>query len=609
MTADARLFLSRAAGTGPTRTPTSAVLPFPSQEVDPYRGLTPHLEVASARARALHGLATGTARLVVASARALLPRLIDPVAARRGGPDDRARAARSSPQDLGERLALAGFIAGGSRSTSTASSACAAASSTSIRRREAQPVRLEFIGDIVESIRRYDAATQRSLDRARSDHRSRRSASCCRSGRAGRSRPRSIGSATIVDYARRAGALGRRRSRSTTSTSAAEALEEQWRAAAADMTARGRTVPPYEAIARAVATVSAAGCDPAHRISAAGVDRRRRIGASTHRVRAGARQYHGRIGDWADEIRDARERGDARSCSSPPRPAAPSARSSCSPTTTSARAIGRRCRRPRERRRARHDRPAVARVPPAGGAACCSSPRPISSRRNAACTSAAVRRARTFISDFRDLKIGDLVVHVDNGIGRFVGLKKLGVARRAATRRSSWSSATPARTSCSSRSSGSISSRNTRAAPTPALDKLGGTTWEKAKTRVKKAMRDMAEELLKLYAARKAVVGHAFSPDSHWQQEFGDAFEYDLTTGSADRDRRHHARHGVADADGSPALRRRRLRQDRSRDARGVQGRDGRQAGRVPGADDGPRVSAPADAEGAVRRLPGARST
>jgi transcription-repair coupling factor (superfamily II helicase) len=63
----------------------------------------------------------------------------------------------------------------------------------------------------------------------------------------------------------------------------------------------------------------------------------------------------------------------------------------------------------------------------------------------------------------------------------------------------------------------------------PGLDKLGGTTWEKAKTRVKKAMRDMAEELLKLYAARKAVAGHAFSPNSHWQQEFDDTFEYDLT--------------------------------------------------------------------------------
>ena len=63
----------------------------------------------------------------------------------------------------------------------------------------------------------------------------------------------------------------------------------------------------------------------------------------------------------------------------------------------------------------------------------------------------------------------------------------------------------------------------------PSLDRLGGTTWEKAKTRVKKAMRDMAEELLKLYAARKAMQGHAFSPDSHWQQEFEDAFDWDLT--------------------------------------------------------------------------------
>ena len=63
----------------------------------------------------------------------------------------------------------------------------------------------------------------------------------------------------------------------------------------------------------------------------------------------------------------------------------------------------------------------------------------------------------------------------------------------------------------------------------PALDRLGGTTWEKAKSRVKKAMRDMAEELLKLYASRRAVPGHAFSPDSHWQQEFEDAFEWELT--------------------------------------------------------------------------------
>src|SRR6185436_344944 len=63
----------------------------------------------------------------------------------------------------------------------------------------------------------------------------------------------------------------------------------------------------------------------------------------------------------------------------------------------------------------------------------------------------------------------------------------------------------------------------------PPLDRLGGTGWEKAKTKVKKAMRDMAEELLKLYAARKAVPGHPFASDTHWQEEFEAAFPYELT--------------------------------------------------------------------------------
>src|SRR5262249_40007160 len=71
--------------------------------------------------------------------------------------------------------------------------------------------------------------------------------------------------------------------------------------------------------------------------------------------------------------------------------------------------------------------------------------------------------------------------------------------------------------------------RKNRGASRPPIDRLGGTSWERAKTKVKKAMRDMAEELLKLYAARKAVPGHAFSADSHWQQEFEDAFPYELT--------------------------------------------------------------------------------
>ncbi len=77
MTADARFFLAALEGLSDAEV-ERAVLPFPSHEVDPYRGLAPHFDIASARARALHALRSGTARLVIASAAALLPRLSAP---------------------------------------------------------------------------------------------------------------------------------------------------------------------------------------------------------------------------------------------------------------------------------------------------------------------------------------------------------------------------------------------------------------------------------------------------------------------------------------------------------------------------------------------------
>ena len=77
MTADARFFCGALLGI-PERELARTVLPFPSPEVDPYRAIAPHLDVASARARALAALAQGTARLVVGSAPALLPRVSPP---------------------------------------------------------------------------------------------------------------------------------------------------------------------------------------------------------------------------------------------------------------------------------------------------------------------------------------------------------------------------------------------------------------------------------------------------------------------------------------------------------------------------------------------------
>ena len=134
--------------------------------------------------------------------------------------------------------------------------------------------------------------------------------------------------------------------------------------------------------------------------------------------------------------------------------------------------------------------------------------------------------AGAFVSDFRDLKVGDFVVHVDHGIGVFVGLKEIDLGLEP-------------QEFMELRYAGNdklfvpveqldLVQKYTGGAR-PALDRLGGTSWERAKTRLRRAMRDMAEELLKLYAARKAISGHAFSPDSHWQREFEDAFEYEPT--------------------------------------------------------------------------------
>ena len=117
-------------------------------------------------------------------------------------------------------------------------------------------------------------------------------------------------------------------------------------------------------------------------------------------------------------------------------------------------------------------------------------------------------------------------MHIDNGIGMFVGLTQIGVG-------DSMQEFLELRYAGEDKLFVPVERldlvQKYTGASKPPIDRLGGASWEKAKSKVKKAMRDMAEELLKLYAARKAVPGHAFAPDSHWQQEFEDAFEYDLT--------------------------------------------------------------------------------
>src|SRR5215217_6158125 len=105
--ADVSFFLAALEGLTPAAT-ERAVLPFPSHEVDPYRGLAPHIGVTSVRARALHGIGTGTARVVIASASALLPRISAP---RRllGAALELRPGQEIAPVDLADLLVDAGF--------------------------------------------------------------------------------------------------------------------------------------------------------------------------------------------------------------------------------------------------------------------------------------------------------------------------------------------------------------------------------------------------------------------------------------------------------------------------------------------------------------------
>lgn len=133
-----------------------------------------------------------------------------------------------------------------------------------------------------------------------------------------------------------------------------------------------------------------------------------------------------------------------------------------------------------------------------------------------------------FISDFRDLKPGDYVVHVDHGIGRFEGLQFIetgGTSREFML----LIYADNAKLFVPVERLDLVSRFSSGEGAQPALDRLGGLGWQKTKAKAKRAMRDMADELLRLYAERKLVTGYAFSADGPWQGEFEEAFPYELT--------------------------------------------------------------------------------
>ncbi len=510
LTVDARFFFAALEGLSDADV-ERAVLPFPSHEVDPYRGLKPHFDIASARARALHGIAAGTTRLLVASAPALLPRLTQPERLMRSaltltpGQD-------MSPTTLAETFADAGYTR--QDPVDESGEFCVRGGVVDFYPAgAAEPIRLEFVGDTIESIRAYDPATQRSsvaLDQAAIAPLQELPGDAEALDR----------SATVFEYFSNVRPIvfvsepdevhahGRK-------------LWEQVQASYDEALEKGQRVPRPEELLVDWDTVSAwlEGATALETLALTDENP-----GTVHIGCQPAVEFSGRVQDWVEEIRRGRERGDTMVlvAHTPGRAertielladyaifAVPMEHASDAHAAAVLVGIG---------HLSRGFRLPEAQLQLWAETDVFEEERKVHERRKSA--------TRTFLSDFRDLKAGDLVVHIDHGIGHFVGLKRIDVGLDP-------------QEFMELRYAGEdklfvpverldLVQRYTGAAR-PALDRLGGTTWEKAKTRVKKAMRDMAEELLKLYAARKAVPGHAFSPDTHWQQEFEDAFEWELT--------------------------------------------------------------------------------
>src|SRR5271166_2512673 len=141
------------------------------------------------------------------------------------------------------------------------------------------------------------------------------------------------------------------------------------------------------------------------------------------------------------------------------------------------------------------------------------------------------RKIRTsgFFSDFAQLKPGDFVVHVDHGIGQFEGLRQIESDGRGGEFML-LKYADDARLYVPLERMDLVQSYRVVEGDHPPLDKLGGTAWNTRKTRARKAVEDMADQLLALYAERKTAEGFAFSPDGNFQREFEDAFEFEETT-------------------------------------------------------------------------------
>ncbi|NEG88724.1 transcription-repair coupling factor [Bifidobacterium aerophilum] len=161
--------------------------------------------------------------------------------------------------------------------------------------------------------------------------------------------------------------------------------------------------------------------------------------------------------------------------------------------------------------------------------------RDLTGRSSAAGVAKTPKRRRRAI-DLMELKPGDFVVHEQHGIGRFVGMKQreIGTGANKSTREYLVIEYAPSKRGAPADKLFIPTDQLDQiskyiGAEVPKLNKLGGSDWAETKAKARKHVHEIAEDLVKLYSARQRTPGFAFSPDTPWQKELEDAFPYQET--------------------------------------------------------------------------------
>ena len=209
-----------------------------------------------------------------------------------------------------------------------------------------------------------------------------------------------------------------------------------------------------------------------------------------------------------------------------------------------------------------------------------------------------IRRARRYTTGDRrstrsSLKPGDYVVHLEHGVGIYRGIETIFVGQStievAVVEYEGGDRLNVPLYRIDQleryRSADDVSEDS----PPPRLHRLGGKRWAQQREKTRAAIQEMTVELLDLYARRKIATRPPHVPDTPWQRQLESAFLFEDTPDQRTATDGGEGRHGEHAADGSPARRRRRLRQDGDRGARRVQGGAVGAAGRRARADDDSR--------------------